>query len=56
MTSRMDRYENNKNSNSSRLTKNKELYEHLYTNSSYTEFTDINSSNVMDLTSNTTNK
>lgn len=56
MTSRMDRYENNKNSNSSRLAKNKELYEHLYTNSSYTEFTDINSSNVMDLTSNTTNK
>lgn len=56
MTSRMDRYENNKNSNSSRLTKNKELYEHLYTNSSYTEFTDINSSNVMDLTSNATNK
>lgn len=56
MTSRMDRYENNKNSNSSRLTKNKELYEHLYTNSSYTEFTNINSSNVMDLTSNATNK
>lgn len=56
MASRMDRYENNKSSNSSRLIKNKELYEHLYTNSSYTEFTDINSSNVMDLTSNTTNE
>ena len=51
MTSRMDRHDANKNTSSSRLSKNKELYENLYTNSSYTEFTGIKSSNVIDLTS-----
>lgn len=55
MASRMDRYDN-KQENGRRLLKNKELYEKLYTNSSYAEFTGINSSNVIDLTSNYSNK
>ena len=55
MTSRMDRYDTKTNEeNSRRLSKNKELYEKLYTNSSYTEFAEITSSNVIDLTDNST--
>lgn len=52
MTSRMDRYDTNKSdTSSSRLSKNKKLYEELYTNTSYTEFTGVDSSHVIDLTS-----
>ena len=56
MASRMDRYDNKNDTNSSRLSKNKDLYENLYTNSSYTEFSGIKSSNVIDLSSNDVNK
>ncbi len=50
MTSRMDRYNTEKSAvQSSRLSKNKKIYEDLYTNTSYTEFTDLDSSNVVDL-------
>lgn len=49
MPSRMDRHETVTVS-SRRLSKNKQLYEDLYTNTSYTEFTSLNSSNVVDLT------
>lgn len=53
MTSRMDRYDTNRSdASSSRLSKNKKLYEELYTNTSYTEFTDIDSSRVIELTPN----
>lgn len=50
MTSRMDRHDVSNNTNNSRLSKNKELYEKLYTNSSYTEFASVDSSNVVELT------
>ena len=56
MASRMDRYDNKNDTNSSRLSKNKDIYENLYTNSSYTEFSGIKSSNVIDLSSNDVNK
>lgn len=56
MVSRMERYDKNNNTSSSRLSKNKDLYENLYTSSSYAEFTDINSSNVIDLSKNTSNQ
>lgn len=56
MASRMERYNDNSCSNNSRLSKNKELYENLYTSSSYAEFTDINSSNVIDLSSDVSHK
>ncbi len=55
MSSRMDRYDVPEKNKSSRLSKNKKLYEDLYTNSSYTEFTDINSSNVIELNNNLSN-
>lgn len=55
MSSRMDRYDTLEKPTSSRLSKNKKLYEELYTNSSYTEFTDINSSNVIELSNNLNN-
>ena len=56
MASRMDRYDNKNDTNSSRLSKNKDIYENLYTNSSYTYFSGIKSSNVIDLSSNDVNK
>lgn len=56
MASRMERYNDNSRSNNSRLSKNRELYENLYTSSSYAEFTDINSSNVIDLSSDVSHK
>lgn len=55
MSSRMDRYDVPEKNKSSRLSKNQKLYEDLYTNSSYTEFTDINSSNVIELNNNLSN-
>ena len=55
MSSRMDRYDVPEKNKSSRLSKNQKLYENLYTNSSYTEFTDINSSNVIELNNNLSN-
>lgn len=55
MSSRMDRYDVPEKNKSSRLSKNQKLYEDLYTNSSYTEFTDINSSNVIELNNNLPN-
>lgn len=50
MASRMDKYNSNSvNTTQSRSKKNEQLYEQLYTNKVYTEFTDINSNNVIDL-------
>ena len=51
MASRMERYTNNQdNRPTSRLEKNKKVYEDLYTNVGYTQFTNLDS-NVVDLTS-----
>jgi len=49
MPSRMDRHETI-TASSRRLSKNKQLYEDLYTNTSYTEFNNLKSSNIVDLT------
>lgn len=50
MVSRMDKYNSNSvNTTQSRSKKNEQLYEQLYTNKVYTEFTDISSNNVIDL-------
>lgn len=51
MSTRMDRYDDSKKANKSRLSKNKDLYVNLSNNLSYIEFTDVNSSNIIDLTS-----
>lgn len=51
MSTRMDRYDDSKKLNKSRLSKNKDLYVNLSNNLSYIEFTDVNSSNIIDLTS-----
>ncbi len=51
MASRMERYTNNQDNHpTSRLEKNKKVYEDLYTNVGYTQFTNLDS-NVVDLTS-----
>ena len=51
MASRMERYTNNQdNRPTSRLEKNKKVYEDLYTNVGYTQFTKLDS-NVVDLSS-----
>lgn len=50
MPSRMDRYNSNNNDNiGSRSTRNEQLYKELYSNKTYTEFTDIDNNNVFDL-------
>lgn len=50
MASRMDKYDSNyADSVHSRLQKNNNLYEELYTNKVYTEFTDIDDTNIIDL-------
>ena len=50
MTSRMDRYKEEKVDIGSRTTKNQQLYKDLYSNKMYTEFTETVGDNVMDLT------
>ena len=51
MSSRMDRYNADLRSVSSRTTKNQQLYKELYSNKTYTEFTDSVGDNIVDLTS-----
>lgn len=48
MTSRMDKY-NQRSNLGSRTTKNQQLYKELYSNKTYTEFTDITKDNVVEL-------
>ena len=50
MSSRMDRYNDQIRSISSRTTKNQQLYKELYSNKTYTEFTDNVKDNIVDLT------
>lgn len=52
MTSRMDRYNQETRNISSRTTKNQQLYKELYSNKTYTEFTDISNDNIVELSSN----
>lgn len=50
MVSRMDKYHSGTNSSiQSRSKKNENLYEELYTNKVFTEFSDINHNNIFDL-------
>ena len=52
MASRMDKYKNqmnSTNSSQSRLSKNQNLYEKLYTNKIFTEFNNADFDNVVDL-------
>lgn len=49
MTSRMDRYNQTARGISSRTIKNQQLYKELYSNKTYTEFTDIEKDNVMEI-------
>ena len=49
MTSRMDRYNQTARGISSRTIKNQQLYKELYSNKMYTEFTDIEKDNVMEI-------
>lgn len=52
MSSRMDKYSNeNETTSKSRISKNQKIYNELYTNSSFTEFADIDS-NVIELSKN----
>lgn len=51
MTSRMERYNNSSRDVSSRTTKNQQLYKELYSNKTYTEFTNIENDNVVELNS-----
>ena len=55
MTSRMERYNNSSRNISSRTVKNQQLYKNLYSNKTYTEFTDIEHDNVIELKSNSDN-
>ena len=55
MTSRMERYNNSSRNISSRTVKNQQLYKNLYSNKTYTEFTDIDHDNVIELKSNSDN-
>ena len=54
MPSRMDRYNQTSRNISSRTTKNQQLYKELYSNKTYTEFTDIDKDNVIELNTNPT--
>lgn len=50
MASRMDKYNTDINSiSNSRLRRNESLYKNIYTNKVYTEFTDVDHSNVVEL-------
>jgi len=51
MPSRMDKYNQNSRNISSRTTKNQQLYKELYSNKTYTEFTDIEKDNVIEINS-----
>lgn len=52
MSSRMDRYNQVSRDISSRTTKNQQLYKELYSNKTYTEFTNIDKDNVIELNTN----
>ena len=55
MSSRMDKYNEPKRDISSRTTKNQQLYKELYSNKTYTEFTDTVKDNIVDLSASTEN-
>ena len=52
MSSRMDRYNQTSRDVSSRTTKNQQLYKELYSNKTYTEFTNLDKDNVIELNTN----
>lgn len=52
MTSRMDKYNQASRNISSRTTKNQQLYKELYSNKTYTEFTNLDRDNIIELDTN----